>query len=60
MLLEAKKLLDEMVEEAETEKHEKIIERFQDQYAEHNELFESLKPSIERIMSDKKLMKNLE
>lgn len=60
MLAECSELLKEMEEEQENERQERLLERFQEKYQEFNEEYKGLKPSIERIMSNKQLMKKLE
>lgn len=60
MLIECEGLLKEMEEEMETERQERLVERFQEKYQEYTDDYKSLKPSIERITSNKQLMKKLE
>jgi len=60
MIDECETLLKEMESEAESDRQERIYERFNEQFQEHYEIFKSLKPSIDRILGDKKLMRILE
>ena len=46
-------LLKEMEEEEQTDRQERLYERFNEQYQEHAENYKGLKPSIDRILSNK-------
>lgn len=59
-LNECEELLKQMEEDMDSDKKERLYERFHEQYIEFHNEFKGLKPSIDRIFSNKKLMKILE
>lgn len=57
---ESEKLLKEMEEEMDTDRQERLVERFGETLGEHRDNYSGLKPSIDRILSNKQLMRQLE
>ena len=57
---ESENLLKEMEEQQETDRHERLLERFSEQFQAHSDEYKGLKPSIDRILSNKQLMRQLE
>ena len=57
---ESEAILKEMEEQHETDRQERLFERFTENFSEYQEKYSGLKPSIDRILSNKQLIRQLE
>ena len=56
---ECQKLLEEVSDEMETDRQERMVETLKDQFQGKLDLYNTMKPSIDRLTSDKRIMKQM-
>lgn len=53
-------LVKKMEDSHSNDKEERLFEKLRDQYSEYQENYQGMKPSIDRVLSNKKIMRILE